>query len=227
MDYPCDLSWDERDERGQRLMVRDWTNHYHVPPTCDRVTGRYHCCGWISWMPILSFMKFNFRIVYGWLANKFQIWAHKTLSTQIVPSLCDTTHPWRCSLPRPSHSFKNRTGPAVQPEKTGTGASSGLLSAQDRTRKWTGNILVEPVVLIRTDENQWTVRPVIGKLHYRGIKNACNMQQSNAGLEAGEQRLNHSSHCWFVKRMRKEFTWLLNSISEMRLRGSQTRHMLV
>ena len=36
------------------------------------------------------------------------------------------------------HSLKNRTGPAVRPEKTGTGASAGLLSALDRPRHWTG-----------------------------------------------------------------------------------------
>jgi hypothetical protein len=33
------------------------------------------------------------------------------------------------------HSFKNRTGPAVQPEKTGTSASAGFFSALDRMRR--------------------------------------------------------------------------------------------
>jgi hypothetical protein len=42
--------------------------------------------------------------------------------------------PLDSSMP-PNHSFKNRTGSVVQPEKTGTGASAGLLSAEDRTRK--------------------------------------------------------------------------------------------
>jgi hypothetical protein len=32
------------------------------------------------------------------------------------------------------HSFKNRTGPPVEPEKTGTGDPIGLLSALDRSR---------------------------------------------------------------------------------------------
>jgi hypothetical protein len=39
-----------------------------------------------------------------------------------------------CSI----HSFKNRTGPAVGPEKTGTGDLAGLLSAQDRPRQRPG-----------------------------------------------------------------------------------------
>jgi hypothetical protein len=33
------------------------------------------------------------------------------------------------------HSFKNWTRPPVEPEKTGTGASAGLLSAKDRSGK--------------------------------------------------------------------------------------------
>ena len=37
-----------------------------------------------------------------------------------------------------THSLKNRTGPPVQPEKTGTGASAGSLSALDRSRQWAG-----------------------------------------------------------------------------------------
>jgi hypothetical protein len=32
-----------------------------------------------------------------------------------------------------THSFKNRTGPPVEPEKTGTGDPIGLLSALDRS----------------------------------------------------------------------------------------------
>jgi hypothetical protein len=32
------------------------------------------------------------------------------------------------------HSFKNRTGSPVEPEKTGTGSLAGLLGASDRTR---------------------------------------------------------------------------------------------
>jgi hypothetical protein len=39
-----------------------------------------------------------------------------------------------CRLPN-SHSFKNRTGPAVEPGKTGTRALSGSLSALDQLRK--------------------------------------------------------------------------------------------
>jgi hypothetical protein len=33
-----------------------------------------------------------------------------------------------------NHSFKNRTGSPVKPEKTGTNVLTGLLSAQDRSR---------------------------------------------------------------------------------------------
>jgi hypothetical protein len=51
-----------------------------------------------------------------------------------------------------SHSFKNRTGSPIEPEKTGTGVPTSLLSALDRTRNWTGKFPVEPAVLLRTSE---------------------------------------------------------------------------
>jgi hypothetical protein len=38
----------------------------------------------------------------------------------------------------PDHSFKNRTGSLVEPEKTRTNDFAGLISALDRTRNQTG-----------------------------------------------------------------------------------------
>jgi hypothetical protein len=55
----------------------------------------------------------------------------------------------KCST---NHSFKNRTGPAVEPEKTGTGGLAGLLSAQDRPRQRPGKNRSNRPVFARTTE---------------------------------------------------------------------------
>ena len=50
------------------------------------------------------------------------------------------------------HSLKNRTGPPVGPEKTGTGDLSGLLSALNRPRQRTGKNRLNRTVFSETGE---------------------------------------------------------------------------
>jgi hypothetical protein len=64
------------------------------------------------------------------------------------------------------------------------------------------------VILLRTDENQEMVRPVLEYLLCDSLKIACDAQGSNPGREnwgaiQASAHANHQFHIWLMKKYRK------------------------